>query len=173
MSAITIGGDLVHYEVLGRGRPVVLIHGWIGAWQYWVPLMQQIHLKYRVYALDLFGFGDSAKNPDKYKFDQQVNLLSEFMKQMGLPKAAMIGHGLGAMVLIQFAKQHPDRVARMLTVSAPLFDPGDLDSRNPAGTRKILKAPTLGTTQQEPVTTEETVPNRPAQTFNELPTVPR
>lgn len=167
MSAITIGGDLVHYEVLGRGRPVVLIHGWIGAWQYWVPLMQQIHLKYRVYALDLFGFGDSAKNPEKYSSEQQIHLLNEFMKQMGLPKAALIGHGLGAMVLINFAKQYPDRVARMLAVSAPLFDPGDLEGRNPAGTRVLLTAPAPNSHE------EDTVASRPSQTFNELPTVPR
>ena len=43
MSAITIGGDLIHYEVLGRGRPVLLVHGWIGSWRYWVPAMQQAH----------------------------------------------------------------------------------------------------------------------------------
>lgn len=168
MSAITIGGDLVHYEVLGRGRPVVLIHGWVGAWQYWVPLMQQIHLKYRVYALDLYGFGDSAKNKDKYSVDAQVNLLNEFMTQMGLPKAALIGHGLGAMILIKFAEKYPDRVARMLAVSAPLFDPGDLSNRNPAGTRVLLKPPSPNETYDE-----ETVPNRPVQTFNELPTIPR
>jgi pimeloyl-ACP methyl ester carboxylesterase len=165
MSAITIGGDLVHYEVLGRGRPVILIHGWIGAWQYWVPMMQQIHLKYRVYALDLFGFGDSAKNPKKYSYEQQVNLLSEFMNQMGLPKAAFIGHGLGAMILIKFASEHPERVARMLLVGAPLFNPGDLRTRNPAGTRVLLTPP--------PPQEEETVANRPVQTFNELPTIPR
>ncbi len=165
MSAITIGGDLVHYEVLGRGRPVVLIHGWIGAWQYWVPLMQQLHLKYRVYALDLFGFGDSAKNPDKYAFEHQVKLLDEFMKQMGLPKAALIGHGLGAMVLIQFAKENPERVARMMAVSAPLFNPGDLDTRNPAGKRVLLTPPSPNQ--------EKTVANRPPQSFNELPTIPR
>lgn len=168
MSAITIGGDLVHYEVLGRGRPVVLIHGWVGAWQYWVPLMQQIHLKYRVYALDLYGFGDSAKNPSKYTLDKQIDLLKEFMSQMGLPKAALIGHGLGAMILIKFAKTYPDQVARMLAVSAPLFNPGDLANRNPAGTRVLLKPPSPNSPNEE-----ETVVNRPVQTFNELPTVPR
>lgn len=155
MSAITIGGDLVHYEVLGRGRPVVLIHGWIGAWQYWVPLMQQIHLKYRVYALDLFGFGDSAKNQRRYTLDEQVKLLDEFMKQMGLPKAAFVGHGLGAMILIEFASRRPASVHRMMAVSAPLFDPGDLDSRSPAGIRRQLHAPKIGQ--------EETVANRSTQ----------
>ena len=138
MSAITVDGDLVHYEVLGRGRPVVLLHGWIGSWRYWIPTMQQLHLKYRVYALDLYGFGDSSKKPEKYTLEQQTRLLAEFMRQQGLPKAAMIGHGLGALVLTEFARANPDKVARMLIASAPLYDPGDLDTRIPAGQRVLL-----------------------------------
>lgn len=133
MSAVTVDGELVHYEVLGRGRPVVLVHGWIGSWRYWIPLMQQTHLKYRVYALDLFGFGDSSKNPAHYSVQHQVNMLEEFMNKMGIPKAAMIGHALGALVLTQFAKNNADRVARMMVTSMPLFDPGDLETRRPPG----------------------------------------
>ena len=46
MSALTLDGDLVHYEVLGRGgRPVILLHGWIGSWRYWIPVMQQLYFK--------------------------------------------------------------------------------------------------------------------------------
>jgi pimeloyl-ACP methyl ester carboxylesterase len=138
MSAITIDGDLVHYEKLGRGRPVILIHGWLGSWRYWIPTMQQLHLKYSVYTLDLMGFGDSAKNPNKYTIDNQAKLLNQFMEQLGIPKAAMIGHGLGSMVLARFALNHPDKVARMLLVSSPLLDPGDLKSRTPAGVRVLL-----------------------------------
>lgn len=138
MSAITVDGDLVHYEVLGRGRTVVLVHGWIGSWRYWIPLMRQLQLKYRVYALDLFGFGDSGKNPTKYSLEQQINLVEDFMKQLGIPKAAMIGHGLGAMVLTHYAQRNPDRVARMLLTGAPLLDPGDLMNRTPPGARVLL-----------------------------------
>jgi pimeloyl-ACP methyl ester carboxylesterase len=133
MSAITVGGDLVHYEVLGRGRAVILVHGWLGSWRYWVPTMQQLSTKYRVYALDLFGFGDSAKNPAKYQVGEQVKLIDEFMGQMGIPKAALIGHGLGAMVLAEYALNNHDKVARMLLTGAPLDDPGDLAERTPAG----------------------------------------
>ncbi len=138
MSALTIDGDLVHYEVLGRGRPVVLIHGWIGSWRYWVPTMQQFQSKFRVYALDLFGFGDSSKNPTHYSLEHQLNMLAEFTRELGVPKTAMIGHGLGALVAAEFARRYPDRVPRLVLVSAPLFDPGDLDKRAPAA-RMILE----------------------------------
>ncbi len=132
MSVINIDGDLVHYEVLGRGRPVILIHGWLGSWRYWVPTMRQLQLKYRVYAMDLFGYGDSSKNPARYSVARQVHLLDELMQQLGVPKAAMIGHGLGAQVLLEFARLYPERVARMMLVSAPLFDPGNLETRQPS-----------------------------------------
>ncbi|MCS6836743.1 MAG: alpha/beta hydrolase [Anaerolineae bacterium] len=138
MSAITIDGDLVHYEKLGRGRPIVLIHGWLGSWRYWIPLMQQLHLKYSVYALDLMGFGDSAKNPQRYSLARQVELLTLFLDQLGIPKTALIGHGLGGMVAAEFALKSPDKVARLLLSSMPLFDPGDLKDRVPAGQRVLL-----------------------------------
>lgn len=129
MSAISVGGDLVHYEVLGRGRPVILLHGWIGSWRYWIPAMRFLQLKYRVYAIDFFGYGDSGKNAEKYSINHQVYLLEDFMRQLGIPKAALIGHGLGAQVLIQFARKNPEKVALMTLANAPLFDPGNLMSR--------------------------------------------
>jgi len=137
MSAITTGGEIVHYEVLGRGRPVILVHGWIGSWRYWIPTLQVLQTKYRVYAIDLYGFGDSAKNPQRYSIEHQTALLDDFMQQLGMAKAAMIGHGLGALIVAEFARRYPDRVPRMMVASAPLFDPGDLERRVPAG-RKVF-----------------------------------
>ncbi|MCA0458997.1 MAG: alpha/beta hydrolase [Chloroflexi bacterium] len=133
MSAISIGGELVHYEVLGRGRPVILIHSWVGSWRYWVPTMQNLQLKYRVYALDLHGFGDSSKNPSKYTLDNQRKLLSDFMQAMGIPKAAIIGHGLGAWVAAEYARVFPEQAPRVMLISAPLFDMPNLESRTRPG----------------------------------------
>ncbi len=140
MSAITIGGDLIHYEKLGRGRPVILVHGWIGSWRYWIPLRQKLHTSFSVHTLDLISFGDSSKNEKNYTVEKQVAMLETFLDQLGIPKAAMIGHGLGAMVTLQFALRNPDKVARMMLSSMPLYDPGDLDDRVPAGTRQMLTA---------------------------------
>jgi len=121
MSALTIEHDLVHYEALGRGRPVILVHGWLGSWRYWIPAMQQISGKYRTYALDLWGFGESAKEPLRYGFAEQVRLLDEFMQRLGIAKAALVGHGLGAAIVTRFALRSPDRVPRLMAVSPPLF----------------------------------------------------
>jgi pimeloyl-ACP methyl ester carboxylesterase len=142
MSAVTVEKDLVHYEVLGRGRPVVLLHSWIGSWRYWIPLMRLLQMKYRVYAIDLFGYGDSSKNRVKYPLANQILLIDDFLKQMGLSKVALIAHGLGAHIALEFAHLFPDRAARILITGAPLFDPGDLATRIPTGHQAMLT--TLG-----------------------------
>ncbi|MHB8625980.1 MAG: alpha/beta fold hydrolase [Aggregatilineales bacterium] len=123
MSAITIDNELVHYEVLGRGRPVILIHGWLGSWRYWIPAMQHLSLsnKYRIYALDLWGFGDSQKNSARYGLTSQVALLQQFMEKLGIEKAAIVGHALGAAIAIEFARRRPQAAPKVMLISAPLF----------------------------------------------------
>jgi pimeloyl-ACP methyl ester carboxylesterase len=120
MSAIILQDEIVHYEVLGRGRPVVFIHGWVGSWRYWIPNMQAASISFRAYALDLWGFGDTAKEPEYYLLSQQTALLDNFLSEMGIGKIAIIGHGLGAVVALLFAESYPKYVDRVMAVGLPL-----------------------------------------------------
>lgn len=185
MSAITIGGDLIHFEKLGRGRPVILVHGWVGSWRYWIPVMQQLHLKFTVYTLDLLGFGDSAKNPARYTVEFQVKMLEQFLDQLAIDKAAFLGHGLGTLVLKDFALKNPSQVARMMLTSVPLYDPGNLDERVPAGTRQKLTSNSRYSLapQLEDNSSDRTVPSggnanndatlMSGRSMNEMPTIQR
>ncbi|GAB4550331.1 MAG: hypothetical protein OHK0023_16100 [Anaerolineae bacterium] len=127
MSVISIDDGLVHYEVLGRGRPVILLHGWLGSWRYWVPAMQHLSGKYRAYALDLWGFGDSGKDNRRYGITEQVTMLHNFFEKMGIPKAVLVGHSLGAAVALGFARRFPERSHRLMLISPPLVDVGGLE----------------------------------------------
>jgi len=124
MSAIMLDGCIVHYEALGRGRPIVFLHGWVGSWRYWITAMQVASTSYRAYALDLFGFGDTAKEPLKYSLEQQAGLLDRFLNEMGIGKIALVGHGLGALVGFQFIKQFPRSVDRIMAVNCPQSNDG-------------------------------------------------
>jgi pimeloyl-ACP methyl ester carboxylesterase len=122
MSAIVIKEGLVHYEVIGRGRPLVFIHGWLGSWRYWVSAMEELSTRYRAYALDLWGFGDSDRLGGRYSIDVYVQLLGEFLDNLGVGvlRPTLVGHALGGVVALQFAARTPELVERVMGVSVPL-----------------------------------------------------
>jgi len=133
MSAVLLEDRIVHYEVLGRGRPVIFLHGWVGSWRYWIPAMQTAAMSFRAYALDLWGFGDTAHDPERYSLVQQAALLEHFMQEMGIAKVALIGHGLGGLISLQFLQRLPALVDRLMTVDVP-FDIQAVHSRLRAAT---------------------------------------
>ena len=120
LSVILLDSSIVHYEVLGRGRPVIFLHGWVGSWRYWITAMQSTSTSYRAYALDLWGFGETTHNVLNYSLEQQANLLDRFLNEMGIGKIALVGHGLGALVGMTFATRFPQSVDRMMAISCPL-----------------------------------------------------
>jgi 3-oxoadipate enol-lactonase len=120
LSAILLESSIVHYEVLGRGRPVIFLHGWVGSWKYWISSMQVTSTSFRAYALDLWGFGDTAHNELKYTLDEQVKLLDAFLNELGIGKIAIVGHGLGALVAIKFATRYRQNVDRVMAFNCPL-----------------------------------------------------
>lgn len=120
MSAVVIDSGLVHYEAFGRGQPVLFLHGWLGSWRYWMPTMEAISDKYRTYALDLWGFGDSDKSRPRYNIQDYVKLLSNFSENMGIREAPIVGHALGATIALEYTARYPDRVQKVMAVSLPL-----------------------------------------------------
>jgi pimeloyl-ACP methyl ester carboxylesterase len=127
---ILLDGETVHYEVMGRGRPVIFLHTWLGSWRYWLSAMDSAAAQYHVYVPDLWGFGDSWKdNKSRYTLLEQKNLLGRFIGEMGIGRVALVGHGLGALISLLYAMD-PDKgpsVDRIMAIGCPL----DVNSINP------------------------------------------
>lgn len=120
MSAIVSNSEIIHYEVLGHGRPVIFLHGWAGSWRYWVPSMQTVAYEHRAYAFDFWGFGDSAKNQAYYGLESQTDLLEDFVHQLGIiGQVALVGHGFGGMIAIQYALRNREKVSKLMLVNCP------------------------------------------------------
>ena len=120
MSAVILESSLVHYEAMGRGRPLLFLHDWLGSWRYWVPTMLEMSNAYRAYALDFWGFGDSDKIHSPYSVASYVEQVDLFLEQLGIPTVPVIGHGLGGVVALHCAQQHPDRISQIMLVNTPL-----------------------------------------------------
>ena len=119
MSAIILESSLVHYEALGRGRPLLFLHDWLGSWRYWVPSMIELSSSYRAYAIDFWGFGDSDKLETRYSIDDYVNQVELFTEQMGIVSLPLVGHGLGGIVALRFAALHPETVSQVMAINVP------------------------------------------------------
>ncbi len=121
MTITTIGDHFVHYEVLGRGEPLILIHGFLGSWRYWWPTMQSLSRFQRTFAFDLWGFGNSSKWEEAYSFESYLEMLPEFADALGVSRPFnLVGHGLGAALVLRFARLFPDEVDKLVTVSLPV-----------------------------------------------------
>jgi pimeloyl-ACP methyl ester carboxylesterase len=120
VSSIATDQGVVHYEVYGRGRPVILLHGWLGSWALWQETMVDLGAFYRTYALDFWGFGESGKKRNSYTIQDFVNLVSQFMDGLGIGSAPLVGHSMGGTVSLSVAVQYPQRVSKVVVVGSPI-----------------------------------------------------
>jgi len=129
MSITTVGSKLVHYEVLGRGKALIFIHGWLGSWRYWWPAMQALSSHYRTYAFDLWGFGDSSKSDEQYTLPAYVDMLREFISRLSIATpVTLVGHSLGAAIALRYTSEYPEDVLKLATVALPVQG-GNINSR--------------------------------------------
>jgi pimeloyl-ACP methyl ester carboxylesterase len=120
MSVVFVDGNRIHYETFGRGKPIVFVHGWLGSWRYWVPVMEVLAVDHKTYALDLWGFGDSDKRREWYDVQMYVEMLTAFLDELGISSVPLVGHTLGAAIAVNLAVRHPNLVSKVLAVSLPL-----------------------------------------------------
>jgi pimeloyl-ACP methyl ester carboxylesterase len=107
----------------GRGQPVVLLHGWINSWAVWRETMIYLaeQRRFKVYALDFWGFGESAKTKTPpFKISSYVSMVEQFMETMGIQQAPVIGHSMGGTVSLTLTLEHPERVRKVAVVGSPI-----------------------------------------------------
>jgi pimeloyl-ACP methyl ester carboxylesterase len=120
LSSIVTNQGVVHYEAYGRGRPVILLHGWLGSWGCWLGTMEALAPHYRAYALDFWGFGESDKRRESYNVLDFVSLVDQFMERLGIQSAPIIGHSMGGTVALNLALDRPKRAEKVAVVGSPV-----------------------------------------------------
>lgn len=120
MSSITTDQGVVHYEVYGKGKPVILLHGWLGSWGLWHDTMKFLGRYYRTYALDFWGFGESGKRRESYAVGDFVSLVDQFLEELGITEAPLVGHSMGGTVSLSVAIQFPKRVQKVVVIGSPI-----------------------------------------------------
>lgn len=109
---------------LPHSGAVVLVHGLGMSSRYMVPLAEELMGSFRVYALDLPGFGLSSKPSHALTVPELADALADYVRAVGIERAAFIGNSLGCEVLIEFALRYPEYIERLI-LQGPTPDPKD------------------------------------------------
>lgn len=111
---------VVHYETYGRGRPVLLLHGWLGSWALWRSTIEELGKEFRTYALDFWGFGEAGEQGSDFSVDNFVSLVNLFMDRLGIVKAPLVGHSMGGTVSLAASVRFPEKVVKVVVIGSPI-----------------------------------------------------
>ena len=121
MAIIHLNSVDLHYQCLGEGDPVVLIHGLAANLAFWYPgIASALAQNYQVIVFDLRGHGLSSIPPSGYSCHHLVEDLRGLLCHLEINQAHLIGHSLGARTATCFASTYPRQVAT-LTIADTLF----------------------------------------------------
>ncbi len=121
MRSIFLGiqGTKIHYQILGKGRPLILIHAAVGEWPKEDKVSKILAKYFKVIIVDLLGFGLSQEYRGKHTIDLHAFVLKDFLKKLRISKALIVGHSKGAVVALELAKQFPKYVDKLILVGLP------------------------------------------------------
>lgn len=141
------GVALAVHEWPGKGRApttVVGIHGLTANHRCWAPMAEVLAPDFRLVAYDLRGRGDSDKPGTGYSLAAHGRDLLALLDRLGLRRAVLMGHSLGAAIALRFAVDHPARVRRLVLIDGGLDVRAEvLDSLGPALARLGMEFPSL------------------------------
>lgn len=95
---ITVFGEAIHYFDMGSGPVVVLLHGLGSRKEDWLPVLEPMAQKFRLLVPDQIGFGRSDKPLLDYSIQTYVDFLNEFLRQLKVEKASLVGESLGGWI---------------------------------------------------------------------------
>jgi pimeloyl-ACP methyl ester carboxylesterase len=146
---IMVFGQSIHYYDMGSGPVVVLLHGLGSRKEDWLPVLEPFSKNYRLLVPDQIGFGKSDKPLMDYSIQTYVDFLNEFLRQLKVEKASLVGESLGGWIAGLYVVEmgggaHLIPVEKLVLVDAAGLKqdqpPPDLNPSSLAGMRGLMEA---------------------------------
>jgi pimeloyl-ACP methyl ester carboxylesterase len=115
---IRINGLDTFYQSDGQGDSIVLLHGWGTSSQSLAGVAACLAPASRVLSVDLPGFGWSQAPAAAWGIADYAEHVRQFLDEIGIAKAAFVGHSFGGRIAIHFASHHPHRVSHLILVAS-------------------------------------------------------
>ena len=113
-----VNGINLYYETYGEGSPIVLLHGGLGSGEMFGPVLSNFTDHHRIILVDLQGHGRTADVDRPLDVRTMADDIAALIDHLGLDHPDVVGYSLGGGVAWQIAFRHPDKIRRMVTLSA-------------------------------------------------------
>jgi pimeloyl-ACP methyl ester carboxylesterase len=113
-----VNGIKIWYAEFGTGAPVILLHGGLANSNYWGKLIPALAPHYRVVVMDSRGHGRSSRDDKPYGYDLMASDVVALMDYLKIDKAALIGWSDGAIIGLDIAMHHPERLTKLFAFAA-------------------------------------------------------
>jgi pimeloyl-ACP methyl ester carboxylesterase len=113
-----VNGVKIWYAVFGKGQPVVLLHGGLANANYWGNLVPALSSEYLVIVMDSRGHGRSSRNDEPLGYDLMASDVLALMDFLKIERAALVGWSDGAIIGLDIAIQHPERLTKLFAFAA-------------------------------------------------------
>ena len=113
-----VNGIRLWYAVFGAGSPVILVHGGMGNSNYWGLQIPALARQFQVIVLDSRGHGRSTRNNETITYHLMATDVVALMDALHVPKAALVGWSDGAIIGLDIAIHHPDRLTKLFAFAA-------------------------------------------------------
>lgn len=113
-----VNGIKVWYAVFGRGQPVLLLHGGLANANYWGHQVRALQRQYQVIVMESRGHGRSSRNQEPYGYDLMASDVIGLLDHLKIRKAAIVGWSDGAIIGLDIAMKHPERVSKLFAFAA-------------------------------------------------------
>jgi pimeloyl-ACP methyl ester carboxylesterase len=114
----SINGASIHYSIYGQSSPLILLHGGLANSDYWGNQIRALAPYHTVIAMDSRGHGRSTRDSRPYGYDLMADDVVALMDLLRVPKADIVGWSDGAIIGLDMAIRHPDRVGRIFAFAA-------------------------------------------------------
>ena len=119
MPKASINKCMIHYQQLGKGRNLVLVHGLLGNLAFWYfSVLPQLVEGFRVCVYDMRGHGRSEMSQSGYSSADMAEDLRGLMDHLGMEQAHVVGHSFGGAVALHYAANCPERVLSLTLADA-------------------------------------------------------
>jgi len=137
-------GVRIRYVSVGRGEPIILIHGWAADAEMWASAIQDLSHDYHVIALDCRGHGKSGKPTDPSQYGMEmVNDVVRLMDHLGIAKAHILGYSMGGSITIKMLTAYPQRFLTAVIGGSQGFRPQEVDTPDTPLIKSLLSGMSL------------------------------